>query len=301
MFNDIIVYQEKGSDQMRTVLKPSVRKGYSDRNNIVKINTDIQVDDLDGRTRNKIINIFNTIFLNFFDNRDRDVKPLIEYMYEEIFDLSIDDIPAYSGYYSEYQVRLDIVENIKNWEINELFDFLEVFCSYLNRNHNIDLFSIFNEIFENECVGFRFVDEQITSIIDKNEIKSIEDAISSKYSAPRKSMKKAMGFLFNREKPDYSNSVKESISAIEGMCNIINGTKTASLGQAIKKLEDNGVVIHGAMKNAYDALYGYTSDKSGIRHNSGIDEKTTFSEAKYMLVSCSAFLNYLVENYEAIE
>ena len=45
-------------------------------------------------------------------------------------------------------------------------------------------------------------------------------------------------------------------------------------------------------------MYGYTSDKSGIRHNSGLDENTTFEEAKYMLVSCSAFLNYLIQIYE---
>ena len=52
------------------------------------------------------------------------------------------------------------------------------------------------------------------------------------------------------------------------------------------------------MKNAFISLYGYTSDKSGIRHNNGVDENTTFEEAKYMLVSCSAFLNYLIQVYE---
>lgn len=56
--------------------------------------------------------------------------------------------------------------------------------------------------------------------------------------------------------------------------------------------------IHSAMKNAFVSLYGYTSDKSGIRHNNGVDEDTTFEEAKYMLVSCSAFLNYLIQIYE---
>ena len=52
------------------------------------------------------------------------------------------------------------------------------------------------------------------------------------------------------------------------------------------------------MKEAFNKLYGYTSDKNGIRHNGGVDENTTFDEAQYMLVSCSAFLNYLISVYE---
>ena len=56
--------------------------------------------------------------------------------------------------------------------------------------------------------------------------------------------------------------------------------------------------IHSALKSAFWSLYGYTSDESGIRHNTGIDEKTTFEEAKFMLVACSAFLNYLMQIYE---
>jgi hypothetical protein len=40
-------------------------------------------------------------------------------------------------------------------------------------------------------------------------------------------------------------------------------------------------------------MYGYTSDAEGIRH-ALMDEPTLESEdAKFMLVSCSAFVNYL--------
>ena len=146
--------------------------------------------------------------------------------------------------------------------------------------------------------GYRFINGEVTDIIDSEEIKEIEEALDTEYSACKKSITKALNLLYDRENPDYSNSVKESISAIESMCNIILGTKNSTLGEALNKLEKNGLKIHGAMKNAFSALYGYTSDKSGIRHNLGVDEKTTFEEAKYMLVSCSAFLNYLIQIYE---
>ena len=139
---------------------------------------------------------------------------------------------------------------------------------------------------------------QITDIINDEEIKEIEEALDTKYSACSESINKALNLLYNRDNPDYSNSVKESISAIEAICNIILGTNNATLGEALKRLEKNGFEIHSAMKNAFISLYGYTSDKSGIRHNNGVDENTTFEEAKYMLVSCSAFLNYLIQIYE---
>ena len=61
---------------------------------------------------------------------------------------------------------------------------------------------------------------------------------------------------------------------------------------------ENGVQIHPAMKQGFLKLYGYTSDKGGIRHAEGLFESdVTFEEAKYMLVSCCAFINYLIGEY----
>ena len=68
----------------------------------------------------------------------------------------------------------------------------------------------------------------------------------------------------------------------------------ATLGDCLKKLKDS---IHPAMKDAFLKLYGYTSDANGIRHANGLGEgDSTFAEAKYMLVSCSSFINYLSES-----
>ena len=52
--------------------------------------------------------------------------------------------------------------------------------------------------------------------------------------------------------------------------------------------------IHGALKEAFDHLYGYTSSEEGIRHGSIKESEVDFDIAKFMLVSCSAFVNYLV-------
>jgi len=46
-------------------------------------------------------------------------------------------------------------------------------------------------------------------------------------------------------------------------------------------------------------LYGYTSDEDGIRHAILNDPELGFAEAKFMVVSCSAFVNYLIAKGEA--
>ena len=134
-----------------------------------------------------------------------------------------------------------------------------------------------------------------TKITSDEEIKTIEKALNSKYSTCNICIDKATKLLFDREKPDYENSIKESISSIEAICNIINDGKKTTLNKALEKLKDSGIIIHPAMIESFISLYGYTSDQSGIRHNTGIGNKATYEEAKYMLIVCSAFMNYLIE------
>ena len=57
--------------------------------------------------------------------------------------------------------------------------------------------------------------------------------------------------------------------------------------------------IHSALKSAFSALYGYTSDSGGIRHSLLKDDiSVSFEDAKFMLVSCSGFINYLKAKIE---
>ena len=51
--------------------------------------------------------------------------------------------------------------------------------------------------------------------------------------------------------------------------------------------------MHPALKTAFNKLYGYTNDEQGIRHSLLEKDTVDFEDAKFMLVSCSAFINYL--------
>ncbi len=87
---------------------------------------------------------------------------------------------------------------------------------------------------------------------------------------------------------------------MESACRIITGEST--LGKALNKLESKGLNLNKQLKSGFDKIYAYTNDKAnGIRHAIVIAPiEPDFADAKYMLISCSAFINYLVTKAEKI-
>ena len=192
---------------------------------------------------------------------------------------------------------------IESTEWYTIFDFIERYLAVSSESTSIEMTKVFNHILEDEVSAYRILDNLVVPITNKVELKTIEEAKSIPYDSVRTHVSKALALYADRKAPDYENSIKESISAVEAMCCIITGlTGTqATLGAAIKKLKDNGVHIHRAMESAFSSLYGYTSDENGIRHG-GIDFTNAPAEdAKYMLISCSAFVNYLMEKWSKVQ
>ena len=184
-----------------------------------------------------------------------------------------------------------------------IFDFVERYLAVSDENTYAKMANEFNHILEDEVSAYRILDRFVVPITNKAELATIEEAKSTPYDSVRTHVSKALALYADRKAPDYENSIKESISAVEAMCCIITGLTgaQATLGAAIKKLKDNGVHIHRAMETAFSSLYGYTSDENGIRHG-GIDFTNAPAEdAKYMLISCSAFVNYLMEKWSKVQ
>ena len=150
---------------------------------------------------------------------------------------------------------------------------------------------------EKNLSAYRFIGNNIGEITNEAEISAIEAALadSSPFAGINGHLRNALEKFIDRKNPDYRNSIKESISAVEGMARLITGDPKATLGKAIKRLKDNGLVLHRSLEGAWGKLYGYTSDAGGIRHAMLEESTIRSSDAKYMLVSCSAFVSYLLE------
>lgn len=147
--------------------------------------------------------------------------------------------------------------------------------------------------------AYRFVSDQIVPITSESEIATIETAMEATSTGAIRvasvHLSAAPRHLANRQSPDYRNSIKESISAVEALCKVIAGTTSGVLRQALTNLvQKHQVAMHQQFRTALENLYNFTSDAQGIRH-ALMDEPTLDEEdARFMLVSCSAFVNYLV-------
>ena len=296
--------------------KVQLRGGFSDRNKLVSINTTIQTFHFDDRTKIAIINLLrswvnslNTRYRVFFyvslfadvfcEYVDNDKTAKAEYRQEETFNEFIYNTIMFN----EYGEILTLVEYICNWfEIELKPNQGEYGFGYDSPFHNgqekKQYAKELNNLFEQEYVGYRMIDETIVAITDPIEIKEIEDCLDIQFQGAKSHIQKALGFLADREHKDYKNCIKESISAVESICEIIVEDTNATLGKALKALKDKKIGIHPALEKAFSSLYGYTSDEGGIRHAEGLFESNvSFEEAKYMLVSCCAFVNYLIAEY----
>jgi hypothetical protein len=216
----------------------------------------------------------------------------IKTLWNSYFKKPIDTIP------DDWIKTCEVIRNYYyNAKWHEVYDFIEFVASnYPDEYRNVNFVEECNNILERELSGYRFVGKQITPLTSDVEITAVEEAMNTPSKLVNAHVENAMKLFSSRKSPDYRNSIKESISAVEAACRLILKNKKATLGDALDTIEREGKIkLHGALKRAFDSLYGYTSSADGIRHAFS-DEKihADFDEAKFMLVSCSAFVNYLV-------
>lgn len=273
---------------------------------------EIQIENIDQKLRAALWNCFYVHFLDSFKGPTQtdmilqtleshrphrhhalgNLQALFRALWSTLRKLPIDSLP------NDYE---SAVSEIRSWFFSsqwfEVYDFIEFIAKSDSSSRQSEFIAFCNAEMEKELSGYRFVGSQIAPIIDQTEISEIEDAIetASKHDLEgvRLHITNALEKLSDRDNPDYRNSIKESISAVESVAQIISKSPNASLGDALKAIEAE-IQLHPALKKGFLSIYGYTSDADGIRHALLDTPKCAFEDAKYMLVSCSAFVNYLL-------
>jgi len=272
---------------------------FSQRIGVTPIRQTVQTDSMDNDLRTGLWNVF---FLLIFDGKTTteynlippNLKSFLVNMWFDFLKGPVDAIP--DNYHQAHDVLRELFLKVWKWPI--VYDFMEFAVRYEQRIGRDSLETAWNSILERELSGFRFVNHRVTLITDKTELSAIEDAIQQAGSLTQTGAKEhldtALKYLSDRQNPDYRNSIKESISAIEAIARIISGNPKAKLTDVLKRLEDT-LGLHPALRSAYATLYGYASDEAGIRHAMQHKSEVDFADAKYMIVICSAFVYYLIE------
>jgi hypothetical protein len=219
------------------------------------------------------------------------------YIWFDFFRISIDDRPTSAA---------DALQYIRNYfdtaTFNRSYDLLEFMGHYkpLKESGRVDLDAppkfhrACNRVLERERAAFRFVSNILVPITNEGERRSVEEAIEQDnvYGASAH-IRTAAEHYGARPDPNYRNSIKESISAVEAVVAHIAGKKPSGIYKPLEKLtEELGLPI--SLRDGFSKLYSYTSGENGIRHSMLERPNITQADARYMLISCSAFANYLI-------
>ena len=210
--------------------------------------------------------------------------PLIRRIWLDFFRQPIDSLNSWPT------AKKGIRKFFYECEWHRVYDFVEFVAEATKKKAFADYC---NQILEREVSSYRFVGSKIIQLTSQEEITAIEEALSNPMEPVSSHIQNALNLYSDRKNPDYRNSIKEAISGVEAACSIILESPNASLGSAMNELSRK-LELHPALKKGFSSLYGYTSTAEGIRH-AMLDKANLQSEdAKFMLVACSAFINYLI-------
>jgi len=219
--------------------------------------------------------VYRLLWMNFFGksiddfpNHDSDLSDLVK------------DHIQYGIWYKVYHFFESLFNLIEGRDEYDYIDFVEYIDNKLKINNS----------------GFRIISNKFIPIINEIEIKEIELVKQSVKTfglfGVQEHLNSALDLISKKPKPDLKNSIKESISMVEVISRIIEPTEN-TLGKALNKLESKQK-INPILKIAFEKLYAYTNGKNGIRHALMENENIRIEDAKFFLVSCSAFTNYLI-------
>lgn len=113
-----------------------------------------------------------------------------------------------------------------------------------------------------------------------------------RYSGPCQHWRAARTLLSSKE-PDYAGAVREAVSAVEGLCRIILGEPSITLGEALPRLRQRNL-LHPALSKCIDGLWGFASAKPGIRHGAASASVMDPHEAHFVVDACEAALTLLL-------
>lgn len=261
---------------------------FSERYGYTPVKDVIQFESMDDDLRNGLWNLLHCCYWDDKIQTNHHMRNLfLQKLWIHYFKKTIDRIG------NEHTAMKNVREYFFNTSWFNIYNFIEFTANeHSHRTYSGKFIKNCNVLFEKENSGYRFVDGKITPITDKQEINEIQQALDTERPPIKEHLRRALELLSDKTTPDYRNSIKESISAVESLVKQVLGVKTGTLGQLLKKLKEN-YNLPTVLESAFSKLYGYTSDKDGIRHALTKESNINFHDAKFMLVICSAFINFV--------
>lgn len=248
---------------------------FSQRKGIRPVTKALQKESMDDDLRNRLWTGIQIGFWEHFNDSPIEVRNVVMWIWLNHFKEPLDTLPApkltpytylqeydhYSSWSAYKRIRRHFFE--QQWWM--AYDLIEFLMKTITEHWKEQLKTTLNHFLEDENSAYRLVGDEVLEIIDEYEIEAIESALDKGIRASDSHLSRALELLSDRKQPDYRNSIKESISAVEATCQVFTDKPKATLRDCLQVIKRNGTV-HPALEEAFKKLYGYTSDDGGIRH-----------------------------------
>ncbi len=255
--------------------------GFSERTGLAI--KPLQKNDMDDTLKNKLWNLIYTLFQGYIipelggydhDHWRKEFMEIIKKLWGDFLSLQIDKFPYDPDKFIQ-KIKLKFFE--LSW--NKIYDLLEFFAKNVSDKKKF-IFDC-NQVLEKENSAYRFINTAIVEIGNQTEIESLEQSSSSPYWQVNEHINKAIGFLSNKLAPDFQNSIKESVSAVEALARIITKNPNGTLGVLTQNPDLN---LPKTLQEATKKIYGFASDKGGVRHanKDETEDHLTYSDALFI-------------------
>jgi hypothetical protein len=190
-------------------------------------------------------------------------------------------------------------------EYRELFATIQIGLegakyAHPNPHKSLEVFWAFCKLQEMETYASRraYVEELYADILldlkriqahkpaPKNWVKA-NDALSDALAPVRAQWLKAKNFIVAAS-PDFENSVKESISAVESCLMILLKEPNGTLGKLIKRAD-----FDEDIERLISQAYGFASNKDFVRHGGTTDSRLGKEEAEFFLEFSGSAIVYI--------
>jgi len=257
---------------------------FSERIGLVAPRSIVQLDHMDTPLATGLWNVIYTDVFNQDGFGDWEMTRLCSSLWQELFMEPIDQMPGgwatlfqsirHRYFKASWNRKYDILEHVALFKDSDL----------LQDRLNVQL--------ERHLSGYRMIGRRFVPIADPIEVDEIEVALAGMAGTASTHLAAALKHLADRNAPDFRNSMKESISAVEAQIKEATGNPSASFTDGLRLLDQLGQ-LHPAMRAGLDKFYAYSSDAHGIRHAMKDQTAPDFADAKLFLTLCSAFVNHL--------
>ena len=246
-----------------------------------------QFETMDDRLRNTVWNFL--LDRHFTEARSAQLHALASSVWTEVLGRSIDKLPSWR---TTRLTPQSTVRVLRAWYFgagwNEVYDVLEhLLRECQDEQDNRDA----NALLSKEGSAYRFVGGAIVPITDDEELAVVEVVVQlpGPFQGASQHINQAIALLSHRDSPDFRNAIKEAISAVESAVRVAADNPKVDIEKGLQQLG-----LHPQLKQAWNNMYNWTSDEDGVRHGMKGTPEVGLPEARYMVVACSAFVNYLV-------